>query len=156
MLFTVDRFSIMDIFIVATQENREMVEQQAAEQRILASQAARGRLGAGETAEQLQDAFTRSSLGFLGQQRSDLLNALRFGQASAAQQAAAGVQTGANVGNLLTQIGNAQASGIVGAANARAQGIQNLAGLASFGLGGGFGGISSNPYRYGGIGDDVG
>lgn len=103
--------------------------QQDAERKVLASQAARGRLGTGETPEMLQDMFTRSSLGFLGQQRSDLLNAIRLGQASAAQQGAAGVQTGANVAETLSGIGNAQASGIVGKQNAYNQAIGNTVSL---------------------------
>lgn len=109
--------------------------QEDAERKIMASQAARGRLGAGETPEQLQEAFTRSSLGFLGQQRSDLLNALRLGQASAAQVGAAGMQTGSNIANLLTQIGNVRAAGTIGQQQAQAQALQNVAGLGGSLLG---------------------
>ena len=67
----------------------------------------------------------------VSRERGDLLSALGLGQASAAQQAAGGLQTGQNRVDLLTQIGNAQAAGGIGAANALGQGSQNLAGLGS-------------------------
>jgi hypothetical protein len=66
-----------------------------------------------------------------GRERGDLLSALRLGQASAAQQAAGGLQTGGARQDLLTQIGNVQAAGALGAAQARGQGAQNLVGLGT-------------------------
>lgn len=116
-----------------------------AERRILQNQAVQGRLSTQETSNALQDAFLRSGLGLLSQQRGDLLGALGMGQASAAQTGVSGAQTGANVGNLLTQIGNAQAAGLIGGQQARSQGLNNLIGLGSmafnaFGGVGGFGG----------------
>ena len=67
----------------------------------------------------------------LSRERGDLLSAARLGQASAAQQAAGGLQTGQNRVDLLTQIGNTQAAGGIGAANALGQGASNIAGLGT-------------------------
>jgi hypothetical protein len=64
-------------------------------------------------------------------ERGDLLSALRLGQASAAQQAAGGLETGGARQDLLTQIGNVQAAGGLGQAQALGQGAQNLAGLGT-------------------------
>lgn len=75
----------------------------------------------------------------LSRERGDLLSALGLGQASAAQQAAGGLQTGQNRVDLLSQIGNVQAAGGIGQAQALGQGGQNIVGLASL-FGGGFGG----------------
>lgn len=99
-------------------------------QNTLASQAAQGRVGAGETPGILQRGITNLGQDFLSNQRGDLLNALGFGQASAAQQAAGGIQSGQRGSELLTQIGNAQAAGGIGAANAMGQGASNVSGLA--------------------------
>lgn len=102
------------------------------QRRVQAQQSAGGR-PAVETGQFLQDALLRTSSDLLqreraeqSRQRSDLLGALQFGQSSAAQTGVSGIQTGQNVGNLLTQIANAQAAGGIGAAQAQAQGAQNL------------------------------
>lgn len=124
--------------------------QQDAERKILQRQASGGRLDTRETDVALQDAFLRSGMGFLGQQRNDLLNALGMGQASAAQTGVSGVQSGANIGDLLTQIGNVQAGGIMGGQQARTQGLGNLISLGSMAFGGG----GFNPF--GGIGGSFG
>jgi|GEM_PF-3356814 len=102
--------------------------QDDAEARILAGQAARGRLDTGETSELLQDAFLRSSMGLLGQERGDILNALSLGQSSAAQQGFSGVQNANRTSDILQNIGNVQAAGGIGAAQAESQGLQNLIG----------------------------
>lgn len=80
--------------------------------------------------------------------------------ASGGQQAATstgqfGQQAAGNIGNLLTQQGNARASGYMGSANAWGQGLGNLASLFS-GAGGGGGAFPafnapiSTPNYYGG------
>ena len=99
-------------------------------QSTLASQAARGRVGAGETPLALQTGLTGFGQDFLSRQRGDLLSALGLGQASAAQQAAGGLQSGQRASDLLTQIGNAQAAGGIGAAQSFGQGSQNTVGGA--------------------------
>lgn len=56
---------------------------------------------------------------------SNLQNLVNTGQNSAAQTGQAGLAGANNAGNYLTQAGNAQASGIMGMANAANQGTQN-------------------------------
>jgi len=100
-------------------------------QSTLARQAAGGRTGAGETPLAIQTGVSNFGQDFLSRQRGDLLNALGIGQASAAQQAAGGLQSGQRASDLLTQIGNAQAAGGIGAAQSFGQGAQNTTGLLS-------------------------
>lgn len=99
------------------------------QRQILNRQAAGGRLGASETPLALQTSGAQLGQDFLSRQRGDILGALGLGQASAAQQAAGGLQTGQRGSDLLTQIGNAQAAGGIGAAQSFGQGAQNTAGL---------------------------
>lgn len=75
----------------------------------------------------LQSAQLVSGIPLLSRERSDLLSAIGLGQASAAQEAAGNLQTGANRADLLAGIGNVQASGLIGGQQARAQGAQNAA-----------------------------
>lgn len=69
-----------------------------------------------------------SGIDLLSQERGSLLGQLQLGQASASQQAAGQLSTGASSADLLSQIGNVQAAGLIGGSNARAQGAQNAAG----------------------------
>lgn len=141
------------------------------EQRLMASQAARGRVGAGETTSLLQRNLLQLGSQF---QQQDIANQLaqaqaqaaleqqRFGQmlgvgqlgfGAAGQLAGAQQATGANIANLfgqqaaqeanlLTGMGNVQAAGIMGAAQAQAAGQRELFNLvlqaAGAGLSGGF------------------
>ena len=116
--------------------------QDEAERRILAGQAARGRVDAGETAPMLQDAFLRTGADLLSRQRGDLLSALGLGQASAAQTGVSGIGTAGRTGDLLSQIANAQSAGLIGAQGAKSQGLSNILSLGSAGLTG-FGGAPS-------------
>jgi len=101
---------------------------------IQESAAARGRLGAGGT---LQD-LTRFNLDLsatvapqLQNQRfNQLFNLAGLGANVAAGQGTAGLQTAGNIGNLLAAGGQAQAGGILGQSQAITGGIQNLAGVA--------------------------
>jgi hypothetical protein len=83
---------------------------------------------------------------FQQQRFNQLFNVLGLGQNAAVGQGQAALQTGANVSNLLGNIGQARA----GAAQQRAaanQGlISNVAGIAGFGLGGGFSGAPSGDF----------
>ncbi|NMX39359.1 hypothetical protein HBO34_15905 [Pseudomonas veronii] len=56
---------------------------------------------------------------------NNLQNLVNTGQNSAAQTGQAGIASANNAGNYLTQAGNAQASGIMGAANAASSGANN-------------------------------
>ena len=118
-----------------------------AERAITARQAAGKGLGTGDTLRDL----TTASLGIgadifergegrrlrefgvnqeLESQRTrDLFNTLIQGQNAAAGQGTAALQTGSNISDLITQIGNVQGAGVIGAANARAQGVENIIGI---------------------------
>lgn len=85
-----------------------------AQNRLFSNQAARGKVGSGGTAAALQN-----SLLLLGQDLLDRNINQRFNMVGVGQSASN------NIADLLTQKGNAEASGVVGAANARAQGIQS-------------------------------
>lgn len=104
--------------------------------------AAGGRLSAGDTLQQLSNNVLLSASPLIGQQTQNLFSALGIGQSAAAGSANIGVQTGQNIGNLLTGIGNVQAGGVVGEQQAQSQGFQNLLnlGLSAAGGFGGFGG----------------
>lgn len=64
--------------------------------------------------------------GGLGMEADVFGNIANLGQASAAGTGAAGLQTGANIANLLGQQGQAQANATLGGAQAGMQGTQNL------------------------------
>ena len=100
-----------------------------ANQATLNSAAARGKLGSGSTLQSLTDNFLLTSLPLLQNQQNQLFNAVNLGQSSAAGQANTSLQTGNSLSNLITGQANALASGTIGAANARQQGINNLLSL---------------------------
>ena len=122
------------------------------EQRLMASQAARGKVGAGETADLLQRnllqlgsqfqqqdianqiAQQQAQLGTQAQRFGQLYNVGTLGANVASQQATATQASAANVGNLLTQIGNVQAAGLTQRGNLLAQSRQDM--LSNFGTGG--------------------
>ena len=113
--------------------------------RLMANQAARGKLGSGSTAESLQRSLIPMALDFrereiggltsmgttledLRQREIDqLFRASGIGQASAARQGAAGLTAASNIGNLQGNIGTAQAQGAYGSALARNQMLGGLA-----------------------------
>jgi hypothetical protein len=103
----------------AGQESLTGIEQAAA---------ARGRLSAGDTLATLQDQGMRNTLlaaqPLIAQQKASIGDLLNFGQSTAINQ-----------GNLRTGQAAAQAGGLIGAANARGQGAQNVIDLAGGVLG---------------------
>ena len=90
---------------------------------ITANQAARGKLGSGETLSALTNASLGIGSQIYNQRNNDLFNAISLGQNSAAQ-------TGFGGAGILQDIGNASAAGGIGAANAYGQGAQNVGQLA--------------------------
>ena len=113
------------------------------QRRIFQNQAARGKVGSGETAEALQNSILLLGNDLINQQldRSqqvfgNRLGITQLGANAAARQGQAALSTGTNIANLTTQRGNALAAGQVGAANARTQGINQAinAGLGGFSL----------------------
>ena len=107
------------------------------EQRLLASAAARGRVGAGGTSDILQENLLQlgsqfrqqdiqNQLAAQQQRFGQLFNVATLGANAAAQTGTATQNTAGAVSNLMTQGANAQASGIIGAANAQAAGNQQV------------------------------
>ncbi len=100
---------------------------------ITQSAAARGRLSAGDTAANLQDQGFRNALlaaqPLISEQKASIGDLLNFGQSTALNQ-----------GNLRTGQAAAQAGGLIGSANARGQGAQNILDLGFKAAGSIFGG----------------
>lgn len=114
-----------------------------AETRILSNQAAKGKVGSGETAKALQNSLLLLGSDLLNQNINQMLsvnnqdfNLTALGANAAARQATATQNTSNAIGNTITDIGNAQASGIVGASNAKqaALGTGINTGLAALAL----------------------
>lgn len=107
---------------------------------LLANASAIGGLGGGN----VRSALVQQGVGFAQQDFGDWYNRIAglsgTGQQTGAQLGGFGQQSAANIGNLLGNQGAARASGILGAQQANAQGMNNLIGLGSMYLGGGFGG----------------
>lgn len=112
--------------------------------RLMANQAARGKLGSGGTAESLQQRLIPMALGFreqeirgltgLGTTLEDLrqreidqlFRAAVIGQNSAARTGAGGLTAASNIGTLQSNIGSAQSQGALGSALARNQMLGSL------------------------------
>ncbi len=100
--------------------------------------AARGRLSAGDTLQQLNQNALLTAMPLIQQQKQSIGDLLSIGQNAALNQGNILTGTAANQGNLLTGAAAAQAGGLIGAANARAQGAENALNLGGQFLG--FGG----------------
>ena len=102
---------------------------------IQESAAAQRRLGAGGT---LKDLETYSQ-GLASQQQAQrfnqLFNLLGLGSNVAVGQGTAGIQTAQNIGQYLGGIGDAQAKGAIGQAQAIQQGISDVTGLIGYATG---------------------
>ncbi len=85
----------------------------------------RGKLG--DATDQLMKNAFLAGQPLLQQQTGNLFNAVNLGQSSAAGQANTSLAGANNVSDLITGIGNSNAAGGIGAANAQAQGSQNIA-----------------------------
>lgn len=101
-------------------QNNELYNSLAAdaERRLLANQAAKGKVGSGGTAAALQEQLLNIGNGLVNQEINQLQNQATLGQNAA-------VNAGTTSANLLTQQGNAAAAGEVGQANALSAGYQN-------------------------------
>lgn len=97
-------------------------------EQVLNNAAVRGRLNAGDTRQRFADNFQAAALPLLSYQSNNLFNAANMGQASAAGQANNTLTTSANIGDTMTGIGNAQAAGLVGRANAQGQMLKDITG----------------------------
>ena len=97
-----------------------------ANQQTQASSAARGRLSAGDTLMQLNNNALLTAQPLIDRQRSDVNSLMNYGLQVSSGQANAAIGQGNNVSGLMTDIGNAQAAGQIGQANAYQQGAGNL------------------------------
>lgn len=96
-----------------------------AEKRLLANQAARGKVGSGGTAAALQNQLTLLGNQLVQQQVGNLQNKVSLGQNAASGVGSNIINTGTNISNLQTQQGNANAAGTIGASNAYTDATQN-------------------------------
>lgn len=99
------------------------------EQRLLASQAARGKVGSGETGDQLTRNLLLLGNQFAQQDVTNLQNLATIGANAAAQTGSQTQQAASATTGILGGLGNAQSAGIIGAGNAQAQGGQNALAL---------------------------
>jgi len=114
-------------------ENNPFFKAQADEsqRRLFNNQAARGKVGSGGTAEALQNSLLLLGNDLVNENIGQRFNLASLGQSSAAGQANITQSAGAQGSNLLTQQGNVQASGVIGAENARVGGINSLLNLGA-------------------------
>ena len=103
-----------------------------AKREVFSNRAARGKLGSGGTARELQNRFLANGESLINNQYNRLLGGVSAGQNAAAGQANVAQNTGVNVGNTLLQKGNAIAAGKVGSANAYNNAINQGVGLLSY------------------------
>ena len=106
--------------------------QMAADRReTMANQAARGKLGSGGTLAALQQNVMRNGESAINNEINRLSGLTNIGQNSAAMAASNSQASTNNITELLSQGANAQAAGGIGAANAHAQGANNLIALGT-------------------------
>jgi hypothetical protein len=99
--------------------------------------AAGSRSSAGDTLQQLSNNVLLQASPLIGQQKQSIAGLLDFGRGVATSQANVETGVGSQISPLLQDIGNIQAAGGIGAANARAGGVSNLIGLGGAALGAG-------------------
>lgn len=80
----------------------------------------------GDLSKALTENYMAQGENFINNQYNRLLSPVQIGQASAAGQANATLSTGQQIGNTITDIGNARAAGIIGTGNAYTNGINSL------------------------------
>ena len=109
--------------------------------------AATGRLGAGDTRSELARNVILSSLPLIDVQRQDISNLVNLGTSALTSKANVLQGLSAGVSPVITDIGASRAAGIIGASNAKQQGLQNLFGLfGQFAGGGAFGSGLQNVF----------
>lgn len=92
--------------------------------------AARGRLSAGDTLQQLNNNALLTASPLIQQQKNSINGLLNQGLNLAGNQASTALGVGSQLANQQTDIGNAMASGLIGSQNASAANQQNLFNLA--------------------------
>jgi len=107
------------------------------------SAASAGRLSAGDTLVELQNAGARAAMPFINQQSQNIFDLINFGGGMAGNMANIDLSTADKISDYLTSGTAAKAAGVVGAQNARSGATGNLIDLGTgaldvFGRGGGF------------------
>lgn len=105
---------------------------------VQGSAAAQGGLYSGNALRAINDYASGTAAGEFGNYVNRQLALAGMGQAATTQAGNAAMTTGANIGNLLVNQGNARASGIIGQSNAVAGGVNDLASLYGMWRGGYF------------------
>lgn len=118
---------------------------QAGQEAILQNASATGGLRGGNTQSALAQFSPQLLNQLIQQQYGNLGGIAQMGQASAAGQASAGLQTGTNIANLLQQQGAAGAGGQLAQGGVARSGFGDLLqfGAAAFGASGGMGNMAS-------------
>ena len=94
--------------------------------------AARGRLSAGDTLQQLSQNVLLSSQPLISQQKASISDLINLGSGTSRAQANVAIGQGSDITNLLTSGGDVAAAGIIGASRARAAGTKAITeGVAS-------------------------
>lgn len=100
-------------------------------QQILASQAAKGKAGAGETTDIVQNKLLQLGTSFVNQNIGQRFNLAAIGSNAAAGLGTSETASASNISELLTQGANARAAGIVGEQNAKTSRNQSAASAAA-------------------------
>lgn len=98
--------------------------------------AARGRLSAGDTRQQLNQNALLTAAPLISQQKASIQDLLSRGFNTGQAQANTALGVGSQLANAQTDIGSARAGGIIGRQNAQAAGQQNLMDIAGMLAGG--------------------
>ena len=96
--------------------------------------AARGRLSAGDTLQQLSKNVLLEASPLISEQKRSIQDLLNLGVGVAGSQANIATGTGAQISDLITSRGAARAAGEVGAAQAAGQGARNIFSLGATAL----------------------
>lgn len=120
-----------------------------AQNRIFSNQAARGKVGSGETAEALQNSLLLLGSDLLNQNIAQRQNLVGMGLGAATRTGQFGAQATSNITDLITSGAAARAAGEIGAANAITQGRQGIIGAgANIGSAALMGPLSLSDKRY--------
>jgi len=92
--------------------------------------AARGRLSAGDTLEQLSKNVLLSASPLIQSQKQSISDLLNVGTDIAGSQANIAIGAGTNITDLITSGGAVKAAGMIGASDARSAGTRNILSLA--------------------------
>jgi hypothetical protein len=122
-----------------------------AQSRLLGAQASQGKAYSGGTREALQNSLLLLGDDLVGSNVNRQQNLANMGMGAAGNQAAAAQYGGRSISELVTGQANANAAGLVGAANAEGQGSENLLGGAL-----GIGSLLAGDDGLAGIGSSLG